>query len=111
VAEISIEDGWVDIKKRGDTVDLHPEALFAHDNIDTKVLAEALVRIGEHVADHGLDGEGPYRAARDLLLRHQPRALGQSLRYPGEVALTYTGARMIAALGSGRDAGDNIATA
>ena len=76
--EISIEEGWVDIKKRKDTVDLHPEALFAHDDIDTKVLAEALVRVGEHVADHGLDGEGPYQAARDLLLRHAPR-----VRWPG----------------------------
>jgi len=123
VAEISIEEGWVDIKKRGDTVDLHPEALFAHDYIDTKVLAEALVRIGEYVAVHGLEGEGPYQAARDLLSRHAPRVGGQPLRHQDETAVaaalrlalvldggvlpiqgppgagkTYTGARMIVTL-------------
>jgi uncharacterized protein len=123
VQEISIEEDWVDIKKRGDAVDLHPEALFAHDDIDTSVLANALVRIGEHVADNGLDGDGPYQAARDLLLRQRPRVSGQPLRREGETALiaalrlatsleagvlpiqgppgsgkTYTGARMIAAM-------------
>ena len=77
----------MDIKKRGDAVDLHPEALFAHDHVDTTVLAEALVRIGEYVADHGLEGEGPYQAARDLLLRHKPRVRGQALRQEGETAL------------------------
>jgi len=123
VAEISIEEGWVDIKKHGDAVNLHPEALFEHDYIGTEVIAEALVRIGEHAAEHGLEGEGPYQGARDLLLRHGPRVGGQALRFPGEAALkaairlvlqlgagvlpiqgppgagkTYTGARMITAL-------------
>jgi uncharacterized protein len=87
VQEISIEEEWVDIKKRGDAADLHPEAFFAHDNIDTSVLAKALVRIGEHVADHGLDGDGPYQAGRDLLLRQKPRIAGQPLRREGETAL------------------------
>jgi predicted RecB family nuclease len=100
VDEISIDDGWVDIKKRRDTATLHPDALFAHDNIDTKVLAEALLRIGEHVADHGLAGAGPYQAARDLLLRHAPRLGGQLLRYPGEAALT-AGLRLALALDGG----------
>ena len=88
VADISIEQGWLDIKKRGDTAGLHPEALFAHKNIRTTVLAHALVRIGEYVADHGLEGEGPYQAARDLLLRHAPRVEGQPLRVAGETSLT-----------------------
>ncbi|SDR63347.1 uncharacterized protein SAMN05519103_08516 [Rhizobiales bacterium GAS113] len=120
VEDISIAEGWLDIKKRGDSAGLHPEALFAHDDIDTSVLADALLRIGEYVADHGLDGEGPYQAARDLLLRHAPRVRGQPLRDVGETTLaaalrlalaldggvlpiqgppgsgkTYTGARMI----------------
>jgi hypothetical protein len=75
------------------------------------------------VADHGLGGEGPYQAARDLLLRHAPRVGGQPLRVAGETSLTaalrsalvldggvlpnqgppgsgktYTGARMIVAM-------------
>jgi uncharacterized protein len=87
IEEISIGSGWVDIKKRGDAIDLHPPALFAHDHVDTKVLAEALVRIGEHVADCGLEGAGDYQAARDLLLRHGPRVRGQALRNERETAL------------------------
>ena len=113
-------DGWVDIKKRCDSAGLHPEALFAHHDVNTNVLADALLRIGEYVADHGLEGDGPYRAARDLLMRREPRVHGQPLRVEGETALaaalrlalaldggvmpiqgppgsgkTYTGARMI----------------
>ena len=113
-------DGWVDIKKRCDSAGLHPEALFAHNDVNTTVLADALLRIGEYVADHGLEGDGPYQAARDLLMRREPRVHGQPLRVEGETALaaalrlalaldggvmpiqgppgsgkTYTGARMI----------------
>jgi predicted RecB family nuclease len=120
VEDISIADGWVDIKKRCDSAGLHPEALFAHNDVNTTVLADALLRIGEYVADHGLEGDGPYKAARDLLMRREPRVQGQPLRVEGETALaaalrlalaleggvmpiqgppgsgkTYTGARMI----------------
>ena len=48
---------------------MHPEAVYAHSVIKTKVLAESLVRIGEYVAEHGIEGDGPYQPARDLLLR------------------------------------------
>ena len=86
-------------------------------------MTDALVRIGEYVADHGLGGDGPYQAARDLLLRATPRLGGQPLQREGETTLeaavrlcehlaggilpiqgppgagkTYTGARMICEL-------------
>jgi uncharacterized protein len=73
VEAISFAKNTVDIKKRQDTAGLHSEAMFAHSYIDTKVIAEALVRIGEYVAESGLVGGGPYQAARDLLLRERPR--------------------------------------
>jgi hypothetical protein len=38
---ISLEDRTVDIKKRRDTVDVHPEAVFAHQIVDAQVLADA----------------------------------------------------------------------
>ena len=123
VEDISIGEGRVDIKKRGDSAHLHPEALFAFDDIPTTVLADALLRIGGYVANYGLEGTGPYQAARDLLMRHGPRVRGQPLRVEGETALaaalrlalaldggvlpiqgppgsgkTYTGARMITAM-------------
>jgi hypothetical protein len=123
VKDISIGGGWVDIKKRRDSAGLHPEALFAYSDVNTTVLADALLRIGEYVADHGLEGEGPYQPARDLLMGHAPRVGGQPLRVEGETAVdaalrlalslncgvlpiqgppgsgkTYTAARMIAAI-------------
>lgn len=37
--------------------------------IDSDEQTDSLIRLGEWIADHGIDAEGPYRAARDLLLR------------------------------------------
>lgn len=87
VEAISIENQTIDIKKRKDTAALHPEAVFAHKVIGTKELADALVRIGEHVAEHGITGAGPYQAARDLLMLAGPRIGGQPLGAPGETIL------------------------
>ena len=123
VEAISIEDRWVDIKKRGDSADIHPEAIFSHTVIDTKVLANALLRIGEWVADHGMEEDGPFQSARDLLMRMPPRIGGLQIQQDGESSLnaalrlagamegglfpiqgppgagkTHTGARMICAL-------------
>lgn len=122
VEAISFADETVDIKKRQDTAHLHPQAVFAHSHVDTKVIAEALARIGEHVADHGVGGDGPYQAARDLLLRERPRVGSESLHRADETTVdaavrlcadlggvlpiqgppgagkTFTGARMICEL-------------
>ena len=123
VVAISLDDRTIDIKKRGDTKGLHPEAVFAHNFVDTQVLADSLMRIGHYVADHGMEGEGAHRAARDLLMAVAPRLRGQPLQLDGEATLaaairvalnldssvipiqgppgagkTYTGARMICAL-------------
>jgi predicted RecB family nuclease len=123
VVTISLDDRTIDIKKRGDSAGLHPEAIFAHNFVKTQVLADSLMRIGEYVADHGMEGEGEHRAARDLLMAVAPRLRGQELQLDGEATLTaavriarnldssvfpvqgppgagktYTGARMICAL-------------
>ena len=123
IDEISLEERWVEIKKRGDSADIHPEAVFAHKVVDAAVLANALVRIGEYVAEQGMEGDGPYQAARDLLMRMSPRLGGQPIQAEGETTLdaaqriapalaggilpiqgppgagkTYTGAAMVCAL-------------
>jgi uncharacterized protein len=123
VEAVSLEERTVDIKKRRDTKDFHPDAIFGHERIPTRVLADALVRLGEHVDHHGIEGIGSYQSARDLLLLTPPRLGGQELQKAGETAAaagvrlaphleggvlpiqgppgagkTYTGARMIAAL-------------
>ncbi|MBY2926351.1 TM0106 family RecB-like putative nuclease [Rhizobium leguminosarum] len=87
VEEMSLDERWIDIKKRGDTADVHSEAVFAHKVIDVDVLAKALVRIGEHVAENGMEGDGRYRAARDLLMRMPPRIGAQPIRQDGEPTL------------------------
>jgi predicted RecB family nuclease len=123
VAAISHEDRTIDIKKRGDTAEYHPEAVFAHKSLDRDERPEALYRLGQYVAENGMDGAGEHRAARDLLVSTAPRLRGQSLKVEGEDSLktatrvalaldhsvfpvqgppgagkTFTGARMICAL-------------
>jgi uncharacterized protein len=123
VEAISWDEHWVDIKKRKVSAQLHAEAVYRHTYIDTQVLADSLLRLGQHVVDHGMEGPGDFLAARDLLLGLVPRVGGQDLLRDGEsageaarrlaVALdggvlpiqgppgsgkTYTGAQMICAL-------------
>jgi uncharacterized protein len=100
VEDISVAESWIEIKKRKDSAGLHPEALFAHDDVDTKVLAEALLRMGEYVADSGFEGLGRYQAARDILLRISPRVGGQPIRKTNETALAAAN-RLALALGGG----------
>jgi predicted RecB family nuclease len=87
VEAISFADDTIDIKKRQDTASLHPQAAFAHSYVGGQVMADALVRIGEHVAEHGLVGDGPYQAARDLLLRERPRVGSEPLHRDGETTV------------------------
>ncbi|WFU34288.1 TM0106 family RecB-like putative nuclease [Bradyrhizobium brasilense] len=123
VAAISHDDRTIDIKKRGDTADLHPEAVFAHKSLNRDERPESLLRLGQYVAENGMEGAAEHRAARDLLMLVAPRLHGQSLQVEGEDALktatrvalaldqsifpvqgppgagkTFTGARMICAL-------------
>jgi uncharacterized protein len=85
--ELSLAERWVDIKKKGDSVGIHPEAVFSHTLVRTDVQANSLVRLGEHVANHGMEGEGPYLAARDVLMRLPPRIGGQPIQKKGETPL------------------------
>jgi uncharacterized protein len=123
VLAISQDDRTVDIKKRGDTAGTHPEAVFVHNSVNTKVLADSLLRLGKYVAENGIGGEGDHQAARDLLLRLAPRLRGEALKLDDEQTVqaavrvavsldrtvfpiqgppgagkTFTGARMICAL-------------
>jgi AAA domain len=97
---ISFEKQTVEIKKRQDCVGLHPEAVFAHKVVDAQVMADALVRIGEYVAANGMHGDGPYQAARGLLLKEAPRLGGQAIRREGETTLE-AAARLTAHLARG----------
>jgi predicted RecB family nuclease len=123
VDAISFEERTVDIKKRKDSAEVHPSAVFAHDTVNTKELAAALLRIGEHVADKQFSDPGKYIAAQDLLLRKPPRLGSEPIRLASETPVeaarriihklpggvlpiqgppgagkTFTGARMICSL-------------
>jgi predicted RecB family nuclease len=87
VDRFALDGRFVEIKKRMDSARLHPEAIFAHQVIGTKEQAESLMRIGEWVADNGLQGDGEYAAARSLLLRWLPQMHGEPLTVAGETIL------------------------
>ena len=54
VEAISIDDLTVDIKKNGKSASIHPDAAFSHLVVNTKVLADALVRIAEYIVENGI---------------------------------------------------------
>lgn len=85
IEAISYEDRTIDIKKQMDTASLHSKAIFEHDVVGTDEQAGALVRLGMYVAENGVEGAGPYQAARDLLVRRPPNV--SPARLPGETAL------------------------
>jgi predicted RecB family nuclease len=101
VEDISIEDLTIDIKKRQDSVEAHPTAVFVHDHIGTEPIRESLVRLAEYVVAQGIEGDGQYRAARDLLLRRAARlADGSPFRHVNETPLQ-AAVRIAAVLDSG----------
>jgi uncharacterized protein len=134
---VAVDDaaGTVDLSRAATSEVPHPTSLVPTDYISTDVQRASLMRMGEWVAEHGIDADAePFRAARDLLLRRPPRA-GQAPGTPFQphgddptavavrVALalhestlpiqgppgsgkTYTGARMVLALvAAGRTVG------
>lgn len=86
VEAVHADNNTIDIKKRGDTATIHPHTVFAHELVRTDVIANALLRLGGHVAEHGIEGTGAYQAARDLLLKLPPRLGGERLQLSNESA-------------------------
>ncbi len=82
--------GWIELSRSVQSDAPHPISLIPASPIPTKDQRDALLRLGQHVADHGFDGTGPYRAARDLLCLRPPRIegvdSGSRLVRPGERA-------------------------
>ena len=65
--------------RRGKKVDAPPpRALLKGGPLDGRAMREALGRLADSVIAGGIDGDGPYRAVRDLLLRRSPRIAGRA---------------------------------
>lgn len=78
VVAVDTQARILDIKKRGDTAELHPGSAFEHTVMATNEQSEALFRLGEWVATNGVAADGPHRAERDLLLGLGPRCRGRA---------------------------------
>jgi uncharacterized protein len=101
VEAIDLEHRTIDLRKGVARAEHHPTALFKHDNVSNPDAVEALLRLGEFTRDNGIDGAGPHRAARDLLLRRNPRLLpGAALRNTGEPTVA-SARRLVLALDGG----------
>jgi uncharacterized protein len=88
VEDVAFDARTIDIRKRKDSADLHPEALFVHEYVSPKPMQLSLVRLAQYVIAHGMEGEGDYAAARSLLLRLPPQIAGDApLRAEGETTL------------------------
>jgi predicted RecB family nuclease len=65
----------LDLKRGLNSAVSHPGALVPYDFVGSEVKQESLQRLGAWVGQNGIAAEGPFQAARELLLRQRPRAL------------------------------------
>jgi uncharacterized protein len=71
---IDYEGLTIDIKRGPSLADApHPTALVPYEIVHTQAAKESLIRLGDWVADNGLDSDGQHAAAVELLLRRVPR--------------------------------------
>jgi predicted RecB family nuclease len=126
LASIDPVGGVMEIQKKAGAGGRHPAAVMLRDTVRPQPVDTSLLEFARSAARGGVDGLGPCRAGRDLLLQAPPRLRSPragSLRRPGESAeeaagglaadlvegvlpiqgppgtgKTHTGARMILAL-------------
>src|SRR5256712_7022209 len=68
--------GWIELSRSKQSEVPHPTSLIPASPIPTNDQRDALLRLGQHVVDHGFSGAGQFRAARDLLRLEPPRIEG-----------------------------------
>ena len=69
----------IDLKRGANSAVPHPAALISFDIVGSNAQRDSLLRMGSWVTENGIDASGPYRAARNLLLRRPPSFLTASL--------------------------------
>jgi uncharacterized protein len=126
VSALDLSGHTLDVAKSSKAAALHPSAVMVNDHVRPQPVDRAFLQCAGSAASNGVNGTGPYRAARDLLLRKNPRLrtpVKGPLRNSGEdivdaavrlarnldngvlpiqgppgTGKTFTGARMIVAL-------------
>jgi uncharacterized protein len=72
VQAISHEACTIDIKKTGNSKDIHPRCVHEEEVVTIEPLATSIFDIANAVIDDGFD-LAPYRACKDLLMKRSPR--------------------------------------
>src|SRR5580704_8278546 len=100
VVAVDVAGRTIDVKKTRKTAEMHPTAIYVWERpFDAKEHAASLYRIGEWVAENGIDAPGSYRAGRDLLLRRSPRLVaGETLNPLASERPETTATRVVLAL-------------
>jgi predicted RecB family nuclease len=73
VEAVDVAGHTLDIEHGGRYAEVRPERLFVRRQVSPRPKPAVLLAIGRFIAAQGVDAPGPYRAARDLLLRRAPR--------------------------------------
>ena len=99
IVDIDDVHGTIDLKRGPSMLGYHPTSLIPTKPIGAGPMPSALLRIADHVIANGIEGDGPFRAARDLLTRRPPRIGGVEAGTPlvGSDEDIIEGARRIAA--------------
>ena len=89
VVHLDDDAGVIDIKRGSTQPAPTPTSLIPHDIVSPQPKPGSLQRLAQYILEHGMEGPGRYRAARDLLMRDFPRVgqtAGQPLRVESEEA-------------------------
>lgn len=73
LVSIDADAGILELKRSTTSAAPHPESIIPGGPLAAPDQRKAVRRIATSVIEHGIDGNGPYRAVRDLLLRRPPR--------------------------------------
>ncbi len=100
IVDIDDSAGLITLKRSRNSEWPHPLALIPTKPLDSSVQKKAMLRVADAVIADGLDGDGAYRAIRDLVLRHPPRLDPPSV--PGAALIPANDDDAGAAIGIGR---------
>jgi uncharacterized protein len=78
VEDLDLAARTIDVQHGGKWADERPAQIFVRRNVPSGSKPAALLELGRWVTEHDIDAVGPYRAARDLILRRPPRLVATS---------------------------------